>query len=101
MRLAQCFQLQSIAVLQCSGSPLGPVRGGPAAPGHMATGRTGAGTSECVCHQVRERDSACEHASLFPSDYISLGLEKTRNFFKLANKFPKFLQALDGFIPHS
>ena len=39
-----------------------------------------------------------ERTSVFPWDYISLGMGWTRYFFKITNQLPKFLCTLGGFI---
>ena len=49
----------------------------------------------CVCGGERERER--ERPSLFPWDYISLGVGQTRCFFKGANQLPKLLQAWYGY----
>ena len=64
--------------------------------GHTAAKGTGLWRDDVQMHEVsarRERER--ERNSLFPQGYISLYLEKTRSFFKLANELPKFLLAFD------
>ena len=58
--------------------------------GHVAARATWPGREQtgapCKCRSLgereRERERERESASLFPWEYISLGLEKTRSLFK-------------------
>ena len=90
--LSACFQLQPL-----SGS-LRECVSGVAWP--WATRLTGPRSHGERTHERREQIRVTR-VSLFPWDYISLGLGWTRCLFKMTNQFLQYPRALDGFTTAS
>ena len=85
----------------------------PLEPTQSATGPRSCQTHVVMCPLIRQswnkqgksqshergrgEEGAGGRASLFPRDYISLGLEQTRCFYKRTNQFPKLSRVFDRF----